>query len=75
MNAFDDHDELVWNAVGPEWSVPIEQATAVVRAPADITAGAVHDRALRLVLTVRVGVVVRRRGDVRADAARRRTTR
>jgi hypothetical protein len=37
MNAFADHDELVWNAVGPEWSVPIEKASAVVHAPADIT--------------------------------------
>ena len=37
MNAFADHDELYWNVVGTEWSVPIEQATAVVHAPADIT--------------------------------------
>jgi len=36
MNAFGDHDELVWNAVGADWSVPIEQAGAVVHAPADI---------------------------------------
>jgi uncharacterized membrane protein len=37
MNAFADHDELYWNAVGPQWSVPIGEATAVVHAPADIT--------------------------------------
>src|SRR6516164_4055161 len=24
MNAFADHDELYWNAVGPQWSVPID---------------------------------------------------
>ena len=36
MNAFADHDELVWNAIGTDWSVPIEQASAVVHAPADI---------------------------------------
>src|SRR5215212_1670556 len=36
MNAFADHDELVWNAVGTEWSVPIENASAVVHTPADI---------------------------------------
>src|SRR5215212_797896 len=36
MNAFADHDELVWNAVGPEWPVAIEKASAVVHAPADI---------------------------------------
>ena len=27
LNGFADHDELVWNAVGTEWPVPIEQAT------------------------------------------------
>src|SRR3954462_8786634 len=37
MNAFADHDELVWNAVGVEWPVPIDKASAVVHAPADIT--------------------------------------
>ena len=36
LNAFADHDELVWNAVGTDWSVPIERASAVVHAPADI---------------------------------------
>ena len=49
MNAFADHDELVWNAVGTDWSVPIEQATAVVHAPADIQRVAVRDGALRVV--------------------------
>ncbi|HVQ87904.1 MAG TPA: DUF2207 domain-containing protein, partial [Actinomycetes bacterium] len=33
MNAFDDHDELYWNAIGPDWSVPIQTATATVDAP------------------------------------------
>src|SRR6476661_10266917 len=37
MNAFADRDELVWNAVGTDWPVPIEKASAVVHAPADIT--------------------------------------
>jgi uncharacterized protein (TIGR04222 family) len=37
LNGFDDHDELVWNAVGTEWSVPIAAARAVVHAPAAIT--------------------------------------
>jgi hypothetical protein len=36
MNAFPDHDELVWNAIGTEWSVPIERGSAVVHAPAAI---------------------------------------
>ncbi len=36
MNAFADRDELVWNAVGTDWPVPIEKASAVVHAPADI---------------------------------------
>lgn len=36
LNGFDDHDELYWNAVGHEWSVPIERATARVTAPGGI---------------------------------------
>ncbi|HEY7107279.1 MAG TPA: DUF2207 domain-containing protein [Acidimicrobiia bacterium] len=36
MNGFADHDELVWNAVGTEWSVPIVSADVMVHAPADI---------------------------------------
>jgi Predicted membrane protein (DUF2207) len=37
MNGFSDHDELYWNAVGAEWSVPIDRATVTVRAPGRIT--------------------------------------
>ena len=37
LNGFPDHDELYWNAVGTEWSAPIDRATVRVRAPADIT--------------------------------------
>ncbi|MET0920226.1 MAG: DUF2207 domain-containing protein [Acidimicrobiia bacterium] len=36
-NAFEDHDELVWNAVGDRWPVTITTARAVVHAPGDIT--------------------------------------
>lgn len=36
LNAFDDHDELYWNAVGHEWSVPIESAAVTVTAPGGI---------------------------------------
>lgn len=36
LNAFDDHDELYWNAIGDSWEVPIEQATVRVDAPATI---------------------------------------
>ena len=35
LNAFEDHDELFWNAIGSGWDVPIEQATVVVHAPAE----------------------------------------
>jgi uncharacterized protein (TIGR04222 family) len=35
-NAFADHDELYWNAIGDEWSVPIEQAEVTIHAPTDI---------------------------------------
>jgi hypothetical protein len=36
LNGFPDHDELYWNAVGTQWAVPIERASAKVRAPAAI---------------------------------------
>jgi uncharacterized protein (TIGR04222 family) len=36
LNGFADHDELVWNAVGVKWPVPITDVTAVVHAPAAI---------------------------------------
>jgi len=34
MNGFDEHDELYWNVTGDAWTVPIDLASAVVRAPA-----------------------------------------
>jgi uncharacterized membrane protein len=37
LNGFADHDELYWNAIGADWSVPIEQASAHVAGPAPIT--------------------------------------
>lgn len=33
-----DHDELYWNAVGPGWSVPVEQATVTVTGPTAVRA-------------------------------------
>jgi uncharacterized protein (TIGR04222 family) len=36
LNGFRDHDELYWNAIGTEWSAPIERASITVRAPARI---------------------------------------
>jgi uncharacterized membrane protein YgcG len=36
LNHFADHEELYWNAVGAEWSVPVGSATATVTAPAPI---------------------------------------
>jgi uncharacterized protein (TIGR04222 family) len=36
LNGFRDHDELYWNAIGTEWSAPIERAIVTVRAPAQI---------------------------------------
>ncbi len=38
LNGFADHDELVWNAVGTEWTVPIAAASATVHAPGPIQA-------------------------------------
>jgi uncharacterized membrane protein YgcG len=40
LNAFADHDELYWNAVGNQWDVPIDQATVQVTAPVDVTRAA-----------------------------------
>jgi Predicted membrane protein (DUF2207) len=39
LNGFPDHQELFWNAVGTEWTVPIAQATATVTGPAEVTRG------------------------------------
>jgi uncharacterized membrane protein YgcG len=36
LNGFSDHDELVWNAVGTQWSVPIATTTVRLSAPAAI---------------------------------------
>ena len=36
LNAFDDHVELYWNAIGSDWPVPIERATATVLAPVSV---------------------------------------
>jgi len=37
LNAFEDHDELYWNAIGDKWDVPILAATVVVELPAEPT--------------------------------------
>jgi hypothetical protein len=37
LNHFDDHEELYWNAIGTEWTVPITTATATVTGPVDLT--------------------------------------
>ncbi len=37
LNAFPDHDELVWNAIGGQWTVPIQGVTVAVETPAAIT--------------------------------------
>jgi uncharacterized protein (TIGR04222 family) len=37
LNGFRDHDELYWNAIGADWSVPIESAAVHVRGPAPVT--------------------------------------
>ncbi len=36
LNGFPEHDELYWNAVGNEWTVPIERATVRVSTPSDV---------------------------------------
>jgi uncharacterized membrane protein YgcG len=36
LNAFSDHDELYWNAIGHEWEASIVQAEVTVRTPGTI---------------------------------------
>ncbi|HEX9354726.1 MAG TPA: DUF2207 domain-containing protein [Streptosporangiaceae bacterium] len=40
LNAFADHDELYWNAVGNQWDVPIDQATVRVSAAVAVSRAA-----------------------------------
>ena len=37
LNAFPDHDELYWNVIGSQWSVPIVGATVRVHLPTEAT--------------------------------------
>jgi len=37
LNSFRDRDELYWNAIGDEWTVPIQRATVRVSTPGRIT--------------------------------------
>ena len=36
LNAFTDHDELYWNAIGQEWAASIDRAAVTVRAPGSV---------------------------------------
>jgi hypothetical protein len=36
LNAFDDHLELNWNAIGDRWDVGIDRSTVLVHAPAEV---------------------------------------
>ena len=40
LNAFADHDELYWNAVGTQWDVPIDRARIRVSAPVAVSRAA-----------------------------------
>ncbi len=40
LNAFADHDELYWNAVGNQWDVPVDRVTVRVSAPTAVTRAA-----------------------------------
>ena len=37
LNAFEDHDELYWNAIGADWDASVAEPVVTVRAPASIT--------------------------------------
>jgi uncharacterized protein (TIGR04222 family) len=36
LNGFADHDELVWNAIGNDWTVPISGVTVVAKMPVEV---------------------------------------
>ncbi len=38
LNGFEEHDELFWNAIGPDWAVSVGAATVTVETPSAITA-------------------------------------
>src|SRR5206468_3896365 len=42
MNAFPDHAEVFWNAVGTEWSAAVRRATVAVEGPAPPTEAACY---------------------------------
>ena len=37
VTGFEDHDELFWDAIGAEWTVPIEEAVVTVSMPGPVT--------------------------------------
>ena len=37
LNAFEDHDELFWNATGNAWAVPVDTVSVVVQTPGAVT--------------------------------------
>ncbi|MHB1001923.1 MAG: DUF2207 domain-containing protein [Armatimonadota bacterium] len=42
VHFFSDHDEIYGNAVGHEWTVPIEKATCTVHLPSDVKNGKIQ---------------------------------
>ena len=74
LNAFDDHDELYWNAIGAEWQAPILAATATVELAGHLDAAGLLRRSGRQQPAVRRGGAVRRHGwPSRSRPAWRRT--
>lgn len=37
MRHFDEHDELYWNVTGDEWAIPMEQVSATIHLPEQVT--------------------------------------
>lgn len=37
LKFFEEHDELYWNVTGTEWDIPIQNASALVELPEDVT--------------------------------------
>ena len=73
MNGFPDHDELVWNAVGVDWDVPIQNVTAVVHAPGAIQRVGCTSGAFGSTFPCSSASVARRQRDLHPGRARSAT--
>ncbi|MCL5104637.1 MAG: DUF2207 domain-containing protein [Armatimonadetes bacterium] len=68
IHLFSEQDELYWNPVGPEWAVPVNNASCIVELPADVPPG-------KLNTTSYTGVYGSTTTDAQSDTPDNRTAR